>query len=646
MALTLAIKKAIERDPSGYAASLKKLEFKKLLDELDDLYHEQGVNYISDESYDILRENYEARFGTRKKVGAPVKSGAKVRLPVPMGSLNKIKPGSAVLSTFLAAGGPFVASDKEDGISIELLYDHKILQRAFTRGDGVTGKDASGVIPALRAPKRISEPDEFIVRGEFTADRSVFDAHFAEDFATSRNLGGGLLNRNQPSESVSKFKFVAYEILKGRGAGSPLSKQLAILKELGFTVVPYKVYPKLTEEKLVSLHNARKGVGGAKRDIDGIVIARDVNYKVGIGNPTHAYAFKINALENSVLVTVKDVVWEESRYGRLIPRILIEPTTIGGVTVTYFTGHNNFYIEHGYKYELRKKPPYEARPINKGAEIRAIRSGDVIPYIMEVVTPAKTPSKPKQPFKVDGVHLVAVHEEKSDLRHIKELTHFFVSLGVEGLKQGVITQLVNSGIDTVKKILNAKVPKLMQLEGFQRKKAETLVANLQLAKQNMTFVNVAVGSAVFGDKIGQGRLEALEKAIPDILDRANLPERDLVSAIQSVRGFKELAVPIAQNLKKFLKFCERNGIELVATKKEEITGSKMKGQVVLFTSVRDADLQKWIVQNEGKIASTAKQATMLVIKEGASNNKIDYAIANGIPVLTIDQFKRKYKVAF
>src|SRR5690606_19795546 len=156
-------------------------------------------------------------------------------------------------------------------------------------------------------------------------------------------------------------------------------------------------------------------------------------------NPTHAYAFKINSLESSVVVKVKDVVWEESRYGRLVPRVLIEPTVIGGVRVEYFTGHNNYFITHGHiKPKRGKKPPPEPRPINKGAMIRAIRSGDVIPYIMEVVKPARYPSEPQQPYVEDGVHLRVV-EDDSDLRRIKELTHFFTTIEVEGLKQGVVT---------------------------------------------------------------------------------------------------------------------------------------------------------------------------------------------------------------
>lgn len=644
----------IHRDPLAFAKGLKKIALKNLLNGLDDAYHDDGESPVSDEAYDIMAENYTERFGLTggevPKIGAPVKGGGKVLLPVPMGSLNKLKPGATQIAIFLSAGGPYVVSDKEDGISLEIVYSNGIPQRAFTRGDGKIGKDVSGVLEALRIPQRISEKGEFIIRGEFTADKAVFQKYYAEEFATSRNHGGGLLNRNAASEHITRYKFVVYEILMGSKAGKPISQQLTYAKQLGFMVVPWKSYPQLTEEKLTQLHNLRKG-GGAKRDIDGIVVARDIAYKVvQAGNPTHAYAFKINSLESSLLVKVKDVVWEESRHGRWIPRIMIEPTLIGGVMVEWFTGHNNFYIEHGYKQELVKKKqiPYEPRPINKGATIRVIRSGDVIPYIMAVEKAAKTPSKPDGAYTVDGVHLRVVHDKvvgKTNLRVVKELTHFFTVIEVDGLKQGTVQKLVDAKFDTVKKILNVKVSKLLQIEGFQRTSATALVAALEKAKANMTFGRVAEGSAAFGDKIGASRLAAVEEAIPDILDRVNLPERDLEQAIRGVRGFKELAKQIATNLKAFVAFLERNGIELVETKKEAVVGSDMKGQAVLFTSVRDAALQKWIVQQGGKIASTVNQATMLVIKEeGVSNNKTEIADTKGIPILTLEKFKRKFKV--
>ena len=71
----------------------------------------------------------------------------------------------------------------------------------------------------------------------------------------------------------------------------------------------------------------------------------------------------------------------------------------------------------------------------------------------------------------------------------------------------------------------------------------------------------------------------------------------------------------------------------------------MVGHTVLFTSVRDAELKNWIEANGGKIASTVKQASILVVKDkDAVNNKIDYARSNRIPIYTVAGFRQKYGI--
>ncbi len=644
--------RAIKNDPAGYVATLSKTKLFALLKELDLHYHTDANPPISDEEYDILRDVYEDRFGTYGEIGAPVR-GETVKLPVPMGSLSKIKPGSSVLKKFLESHDVFVVSDKEDGISLEIVYDGGVPVKAYTRGeDGINGKDVSRVLRYLDIPKKIPEDGIFIPRVEVTIDRATFESKYAKagdpsvnkgkGFATGRNFAGSLLNRNAAHSHIKSLKPVAFEIMKGRGAGQKVSTQFKLLAKFGFHVVPYKVFTELSETKLVRYHNARKNPEAA-RDIDGIVVTADVPYKIKQGNPTHSYAFKINSIENSVVVPVKDVVWAESRYGRLIPRVEIEPTKVGGVTVTYFTGHNSFFIEHGYGADLASKPPHEPRPINKGAHIRVVRSGDVIPYIMEVVKPARYPSEPAQPHIEKGVDLYAVHDGVSDVRKVKELEHFFVTVGVDGLKSATISKLVDAGFDTVKKILGVTLQDLLNIPGFQRKSAAQLVANLK--KADMSFVLVAKGSGKLGMGIGERRLNEIYENIPDILTRGNLDKETLASEIRKLKGFDKLADQIAGNLERFVKFCRRNGIKLKAPKRVDVTGDVMAGKVILFTSVRDNQLQDWIVQNGGKLATTVKQATMLIVKDSsASNAKTEQAIENNIPIVTLAEFRRKYKV--
>ena len=646
MKFTLAQKRAMRADPLGFARSLPIAQLNAVLKELDDRYRE-GNEVLTDEQYDIM-DDYRWSKSKKKKTAASVGGvkNADVKLEVAMASLDKFRTMSPARQQAFMKATSFTLSDKEDGISLSITYDGGVPILATTRGkEGTVGKDVSKSIPYLRIPKKIPFKGRFIVRAEFTADKAVFIKHFAADFKTSRNMAGGLLNRNEAHVNMKKFRVVCYEILKGITAGQALNTQLEKLAQYGFDVVPYMVVNKITPEGMEKYHDLRKKDAG--RDIDGVVMTQNVPYKVTAGYPTHAYAFKINSLENAHTLSVKDVVWEETRYGKWFPRIMIEPTIIGGVEVSWFTGHNAFYIEHGYlKPKKGEKAPYAARPINKGTVIKAVRSGDVIPYIMEVVKGAKKPSMPPGPYEreTDGVHFRVVHEEKSNIRTIKELTYFFTVLDVDGVKQGVITKLVDAGYDTVKKIMKMTMQDLQTLPRSADTSASKLHKALREARSRMTFQNVAQGSAAFGEGIGEKRLQALVDDIPDLLD-FNWTVDELATRIEKVKGFKKLAHQIAENFSDFIKFCKRNGIKLTQAEKAEVTGSKMAGQAVLFTSVRDDALQQWIIANGGKIASTVKQATMLLVKDvNASNKKTDEAKSIGTPILTLANFRKKHGI--
>lgn len=645
----------MKQSPLHYVEDLNKKESIELAEYLDYQYHEKNKQIVPDEMYDILKDSIQERWPKAaylKKVGHKVvtRGRKEVPLPIHMASLSKIKPDTKGIERFLT--GSFVVSEKLDGISLLLEYRDGKPYACYTRGDGTLGQDVSGVIPALNVPKRISVKEPLYVRCEFLIKRKSFsDKHSSAsgkgEYKTARNMGGGLLTRNVPSPAVKDFDVVAYEISKGKGAGTALSQQLSLLKRLGFTVVKHKKYPSLTVDKLVELHNQIKAK--SKYELDGIVVTQDKSYRVGRDNPKHARAFKINSLESTKVVKIKEIEWRRSRHGKWIPRVIIDPIMLGGVTVTYFTGHNYYYIQNGFRYQDRKKK-LPVRPLNVGAEIRVIRSGDVIPYIMEVVKPARKPAQPDVPFVLDstGVHALDVREKGSkldDAQKVQRITHFFSAMKMKGVKAGIIEKLYASGFRTLRSILHATPEKLQRAEGIKEKTAQNIVKAIQLGLSNATFARTAYASSVFGDKIGESKLQAVIDDIPDVLRLAEtLSSVQLQQRIEEVPGIKTQARVIARRLPKFLKFLERNRIQLVGEVKQAPKSNKLSGVKVLFTSVRDEELLNAILANGGAKASSVKSATHLVVKPGASNSKTAQAEELGLPILTVEQFRKKFKL--
>mgnify|MGYP003337637660 CR=1 FL=1 len=123
--------------------------------------------------------------------------------------------------------------------------------------------------------------------------------------------------------------------------------------------------------------------------------------------------------------------------------------------------------------------------INVGAQIKIIRSGDVIPYIMEVVKPAKTASVPNIPFKwneteVDYIidYTKKVPQNIIDQVQIKIILHFFRKIGVKFLSEGMITKLYNEGYQTIADIIGAPEEDLYDIEGLGEKSVKKIYAEI------------------------------------------------------------------------------------------------------------------------------------------------------------------------
>ena len=646
--------RSIKANPLKVITELNKTESIELAKYFDYRYHEKNKPVVSDEVYDLLIDRIKERWPKAaylKKVGHKVttKGRKEVTLPINMPSLDKVKPETKDLSSFLK--GSVVLMDKLDGISLLLEYRKGRPYACYTRGNGTRGQDVSGVLPALNIPKTIPEKSVVLIRCEFIIGRKTFSAKHAKisgkgEYKTSRNMGGGLLTRNEPSSAVSDFNVVAYEIPKGKGAGAAMSAQLTQLKRWGFTPVRHKKVSGLDVETLTEMLDKFRKT--AKYDIDGIVVAQDKAYTVSKKNPKHAKAFKVNSLAASEVVTVKDVEWNRSRYGKLIPRVIVDPIQLGGVTVENFTGHNYFYIQNGFRYQDRnKKMP--VRPLGKGAQIRVIRSGDVIPYIMEVVKPARRPSKPDVEYSMDetGVHAMAVREKGVDDPELrkKRLVQFFSAMKMKGVKSGIIEKLYDAGFRTLKSILHASPEKLQRAEGIKEKTAQNVVATIANGLSNARFAQTAYASSIFGDKIGSTKLQAVIDHFPNIMEMTQTQSPMMLQdQLEEVAGIKTQAKMLSKGLPKFARFLERNRITLQPEPNATKASSKLEGIKVLFTSLRDDELMQDILANGGQKAASVKSATHVVAKPGASNNKISEAQDKDIPIMTVDEFREEFRL--
>jgi len=608
-----------------------------------------GLTTITDSLFDKMQDVLRSVAPTSpvlKSVGAPVPDKAgragrakKVALKHFMGSLDKVKAGTA--DQWMAKNvGPYILSNKLDGVSIQLNYKKNELPTAFTRGNGHVGQDISKLVPRLKIPMRLKQ--DLDVRGEIIMSEQAFNSKWSLDFENARNLAAGLVNRVGQHAAVHDMDVIVYEVLSPRGQPS---KQLKMLADLGFHVVPYSTRLKLTSAGLSELLATRKA--RSAHAIDGLVIAQDRTTKLETGaNPTHSVAFKETSDADVAEVRVKEVVWESSKRGLLKPRVNIEPVRLSGVTINYATGHNAFFIANGFRSKDRDLG-LPVRPIGPGAVVRITRSGDVIPHILEVVTGVRKAQMPREAYTWNKTGTDIEQVAPSELSDKKRVTYFFSKLEVEGLRIGTISKFFDAGLDTILKIVVATKEDFLAVDGIQERTAQKLRTNIDQALKSMTLPALMDASGFFG-ALGEKRLTLIVNQHPDVLDRSADPESVLADILE-IPGFKStLAQQFMAGGPKFKAFYKRLGIKARAPVKIRITSGTMSGQTVVFTGFRDSAMESAIRASGGTVAAAVNsKTTILCVKDGAAvgsgSSKIVKAKQLGIRVVTADKLRTELK---
>lgn len=633
----------------------------KAIKKFSEYYHIKMKPLVEDHYYDEIEKLLKKAYPREAfwKQSGSVKKGkrAEVTLPNPMPGLDQRNAGTTRYEAFFDPKGVYVIMDKLDGISLQIIYIDGKPAQAFTRGDSSKGQDVSHILPSLKIPRSINMRGRFAVRAEAIIKPGVFDRKHNSNtskngkFKATRNMVGGVINKLPTSKNYDEYKkyaadidVVVYEQLEGVGAKAPISKQLSILKTLKFNTVWHRRMGSAVKEQLGDLYSTR--IKRSEYEIDGIVVAKDVSYVRRPSLPKHAFKFKENNEAAMKTVTVKSVDWEISRNGTIIPTISIDPIRLGGVQVSNFLGHSLYYIENGFKKaDAKLKKP--KRALGPGAQIKVVRSGNVIPYIVEVLKAApKGPAVPDMDYSVRGVHAVYTGRgtDGDNLRKVKKLTHFFVKLGVDGFKQSAFKKLFEAGYTTPRKLMKATTPKLAQIEKFGNVNARALPNEIKRVLDKPDFAKFVAASG-YMPTFGQDRVQKIVDEYPGVVRWQDKSKRFIVNKVQAVSGFQQLAHEFAAGLPKVFKLADNLGVKLTVAKKAKPVGSKFADMYITFTGVRDKELQETITQQGGTVQGMKANTNILLIKdESYSNNKTDAAKSKGITVMPVDEFRRKYKL--
>ena len=648
-------------------------ELRASLEQHNHSYYVLDQPTVSDAEYDRLfrelqqleQEHPElltADSPTQRVGAAPLAAFAEVRHATPMLSLNNAFETAEVEAfdrRVREALGvetvEYAAEPKFDGLAISLVYEDGVLRSGATRGDGSTGEDVTANLRTVRAiPLRLrgrGAPSRLEVRGEvlmFKADFARMNERQRElgekTFANPRNAAAGSLRQLDPKVTATRpLKFFAYGT--DAAAGGHLTRHSQTLDALAGWGLPVTAERRVAVglDGLLEYFNDL----GTRRaslpfDIDGVVYKVDLlaaQNTLGFVSraPRFALAHKFPAEEAETVVEGIDV--QVGRTGALTPVARLTAVTVGGVSVTNATLHNED--------EVRRKD------VRVGDSVIVRRAGDVIPEVVRVLAEKRPPTAaafvmPHQ-CPVCGSAVRKAEDEAiarctaglyCPAQRKQALLHFASrrALDIEGLGDKLVEQLVDRDlIRTPADIYALKVETLAALDRMAEKSAANLVDAIEKSKQTtLARFIYALGIRNVGETTAQdlaryfGGIDSVQSA--DVATLQQVPDVGPVVA-QSIAGFfgeSHNRTVIDALLKAGVRFEQREALKVSAD--GPIYGKTFVLTGALPTLTRDEATQR-IRDCGGKVTGSVSKKTDFVVAGADPGSKQAKALELGVTLL-------------
>jgi DNA ligase (NAD+) len=640
------------------------------------LYYTLDQPEITDAEYDALLHelrDLEAVYPelvtpdspTQRVGGEPLPEFARVVHPYPMTSLTDafareeveawLERARRLLPEGLAL--EFVVEPKVDGLAVALTYEHGLLTRGATRGDGRVGEDITANVRTIRnIPLRIPASDDLAppavieVRGEIYMPRDLFEQMNHEragrgeaPFANPRNASAGSVRQLDPRITAERpLRLFAYAI--GHVEGVEIESQwqaLDYLKRLGFPV--NRDIVRLDDFEAV-LRYAEEWMN--KRDTlnyeaDGAVIkinSLDVQQRLGIvGNaPRWAVAYKFPAREATTRLL--EIAINVGRTGVLTPYAILEPVQLGGVTIRQASLHNFD--------DLHRKD------IRQGDTVIIRRAGDVIPQVVGPVVALRSGNEKESPLPevcpVCGEPVAREQEQVAiycvnaacPAQVVRRIEHWASrgALDIEGLGSKVAELLVAQGLVVdVADLYALTKDDLLRLEGFADKRAENLLLAIAESRTRPLWrVLTGLGINGVGNVVAQtlsahyGSLEALMAT--------NRQELEEIAGIGPQIAQDVLAFLTSPHNRDLLTKLAQRGVRLIQEPEAQVGPAPLEGMTFVITgtlpSLSREAATALIQQYGGRVTgSVSSNTTYLLLGDKPGANKLTQARKLSVAIL-------------
>lgn len=551
----------------------------------------------------------------------------------------------------------YTAEPKLDGLAVELVYENGRLTAAATRGDGVRGelitanvRTIRSVPLSLRAAEGQPLPTRLEVRGEVFINLAGFHALNAErirqdqsPFANPRNAAAGSLRQLDSRITAGRpLEIYCYGVGQTQPEFEHDSHWVSLeqLKSLGLRINPL-IRPCISIKDALDFYRELVDMRHQlPYDIDGMVIKVDrLSHQDRLGatsrSPRWAIAYKFQAVQETTRITAIEV--QVGRTGALTPVARLEPVSVGGVTVSRATLHNED--------EIDKKD------IRIGDTVLIQRAGDVIPEVVKVVMSARTggeapfdmpttcPVCSSRVVRIEGEAATRCVNSSCPAQVKERIRHFAAkaAFDIDGLGRKLVDQLVAKGlIGSCSDIFYLNRETLCGLDRMGEKSADNLLAAIERSKR------VSLPRFLFGlgiRHVGEHAARVLAERFQD-LNQVAAADIDTLEAIEAIGPVAARSVVEFFKTKENQEIIYRlmaGGVEILQTA-APLTG-RLEDKVFVLTGTLEgcsrSEAKKRIEAAGGRVVNAVSRKTDYLVAGAAPGSKLERA--RNLEVAVIDK---------
>jgi DNA ligase (NAD+) len=545
----------------------------------------------------------------------------------------------------------YVAELKIDGLSVALIYENGLLDKAVTRGDGRAGEVVTGNVRTIRSvPLRLNEAANVEIRGEVFYNLPAFrqlnderEQAGESRFANPRNAAAGSLRQLDPAIAAKRpLDFYGYWLYPTK---AQQSENLKWITHLGMKVNPHRKLCHSLGEVLEFCRHWEEHRDELDYEIDGVVVkvnSIDLQTRLGSTSKSPRWAIAVKFRARQATTKLLDIRVQVGRTGALTPVAVLEPVQLGGTTIRNATLHNEDEIER--------------LGVQINDRILLERGGDVIPKVVSVVEqaedrvpfqmPTHCPVCGGEVFREEGEAVRRCISQTCPAKLKESLLHWASrkAMKIDGLGERIVDQLVAKDyVHDVADLYSLTKDVLKGLERLGPKSAENLMREID-ASRSLEFWRLLFGIGIrhVGERTAQilakqfGSVERLEQVSKDELEQVH-----------------EIGPKLAESVYQFFRLPENRAlieslrVAGLPMKTDDVEQPRVEqvfaGKTFVLTGTMDVmtreEATARIVERGGRVSSSVSKKTHFVVAGRDAGSKLDKARQLEVPILDEAQFR-------